>query len=183
MLYLEIEGSKRKCKVNLGNCALEMQQRATIETYLKGNKKGELSLKYDSFFRDYLMDIECITNIEIKDNQRSFIRNELKTIRHNRLSNSEAKRHRSEFVLAKKKLISEWEVKTAREWPKYTENVVSDKGKVLRRLGENYDIHHIIELCCNGPNEWWNVHPALFPHQHQNKIHRRGGYADILFGK
>ena len=45
-----------------------------------------------------------------------------------------------------------------------------------------YDAHHIIESSYGGPNQWWNMHPARFPDQHQQGIHRAGGPSNQIFG-
>lgn len=32
-----------------------------------------------------------------------------------------------------------------------------------------------------GPHEWWNMHPAKFPDEHQGGIHRKNSPAKKLF--
>lgn len=75
-----------------------------------------------------------------------------------------------------------WEEKTGQEWPKYSEDVLNEAGEVIRTAGQPYDAHHIIELSTSGPNEWWNLHPASFPGEHQNGIHAVGRLAKLIFG-
>ena len=79
-------------------------------------------------------------------------------------------------------LIQMWEEKTGTEWPRYTEDVFNEAGDVLRTANQPYDAHHIIELSTGGPNEWWNLHPARFPGEHQNGIHAAGSWAKKIFG-
>jgi len=43
--------------------------------------------------------------------------------------------------------------------------------------------HHIIESSYGGSNEWWNIHPARFPDQHQGGIHRANGPARSIFDR
>lgn len=47
--------------------------------------------------------------------------------------------------------------------------------------GDPYDAHHIIEQNYGGPHEWWNMHPARAPDQHQGGIHGAGSPARELF--
>jgi UPF0720 protein yxiD len=39
----------------------------------------------------------------------------------------------------------------------------------------------VIENSYGGNNEWWNIHPARFPNEHQAGIHRTGSPARELF--
>ena len=50
------------------------------------------------------------------------------------------------------------EEETLQKWP------VDEKGR-------RYQLHHIIEQQYGGEHEWWNIHPAKFPDQHQGGIH------------
>lgn len=75
---------------------------------------------------------------------------------------------------------NKWE-KNGQEWPTYTEPVLSKNGKVYLDIGDNYDLHHIIERKYGGPNTWWNSHPASNPTQHQGGIHGSGGIANEIF--
>lgn len=62
------------------------------------------------------------------------------------------------------------------------ENVISEKtGKIIRKKGDKYDAHHIIENTFGGEHEWWNIHPAKFPNEHQAGIHGTGLPANTLF--
>lgn len=47
--------------------------------------------------------------------------------------------------------------------------------------GKPYDAHHIIENKYGGDNEWWNIHPAKFPDEHQGGIHGAGSPSRELF--
>lgn len=62
------------------------------------------------------------------------------------------------------------------------ELVKSKRGKVLRNPTSPYDAHEIIPNMCGGPLEWYNIHPARWPNEHQGGIHRKEGVWNSLFG-
>ena len=64
---------------------------------------------------------------------------------------------------------------------RYAEDLLNEVGKVVRKKGQPYDAHHIIENKFEGPHEWWNMHPAKFPDEHQSAIHGTGSPANELF--
>lgn len=98
------------------------------------------------------------------------------------MSPIETAKHRAEFDKVKNKVIKEWEENTGQKWPVYNENVISEKtGKIIRKQGDKYDAHHIIENTFGGEHEWWNMHPAKFPNEHQAGIHGAGSPANTLF--
>jgi predicted ribonuclease toxin of YeeF-YezG toxin-antitoxin module len=76
--------------------------------------------------------------------------------------------------------IAEWERQTGQAWPRYAEDVLNAKGKVIAKKGQPYDAHHEIENIYGGPHEWWNLTPARFPDQHQGGLHL-DPIMDILF--
>ncbi|MFJ4374674.1 LysM peptidoglycan-binding domain-containing protein [Pseudomonas japonica] len=131
--------------------------------------------------RAYVRDIEAQTGTPLTDVQRNLLADDLRTNEYSRLSSVEAKKHRSEFNRVKNELVSEWESNTGKVWPTYAEPVLSKSGTVLRRAGQPYDAHHVIEASYGGPNTWWNIHPARFPDQHQGGIHRAGSPLRDIF--
>lgn len=133
-------------------------------------------------FQDYLKDVEETTNLEIIPLQREHIFKSLKN-NFSYISPENTKNHRKKFNKIKKQLILQWETMTKRDWPIYKKNILSKSGKIVREIGQYYDAHHIIEQSFNGPNTWWNIHPAKFPDEHQNIIHRVGGFAWRLFNQ
>ena len=134
--------------------------------------------------RRYIQDIQRITNRKIPANQIAELKNALRTTEYKKLPTTEVNNHRKEFNKVTNKLIEEWELNTNQTWPRYTENVYSKDGKrILRRAGEKYDAHHLIENSYGGDNKWWNIHPAKFPNEHQSGIHRSGGPSRKLFKK
>lgn len=79
------------------------------------------------------------------------------------------------------KLIDQWEKNTGQKWPTYSEPVLSRRGRVYIEKGDRYDAHHIIKNENGGPNEWYNIHPAKRPDEHQSGIHRKDGPEKRLF--
>jgi predicted ribonuclease toxin of YeeF-YezG toxin-antitoxin module len=99
-----------------------------------------------------------------------------------KLSGDELYTAKSEFNSKRKGLIEEWEKNTGKEWPSNTKDVMNKEGTaVLRKAGQPYDAHHIIEQSTNGPNEWWNLHPARYPDEHQGGIHAADKLANQIF--
>lgn len=70
--------------------------------------------------------------------------------------------NRKLFNSAKDKLIEEWEENTGEIWPRYEEDLLNEAGKIIRKKGDRYDAHHLIEISFGGSNAWWNLHPATF---------------------
>lgn len=133
--------------------------------------------------RAYIKDVEARTGRKIPENQRKLLEQDLRANKYQRLDAEAAAVHRTDFNRVKNDLISEWEKNTNQKWPRYSEDVLSKNGSVIRRVGQPYDAHHLIESSYGGPNKWWNMHPARFPDQHQGGIHRSGSPARDLFEK
>ncbi|MHC5436244.1 HNH endonuclease signature motif containing protein, partial [Listeria welshimeri] len=132
--------------------------------------------------RDYVKDIESRTGRELNKSQLEKIKEALRNKEYTKLSPNETKIHRRKFDSIKDTLIDEWEIQTGQKWPRYSEDLISEKtGKILRRKGDPYDAHHIIENSFGGEHEWWNMHPAKFPNEHQAGIHGAGSPASELF--
>ncbi|MBC1606023.1 hypothetical protein HCJ39_14995 [Listeria rocourtiae] len=132
--------------------------------------------------RSYIRDVEQQTSRKIVKIQVDALKNALRTKEYTKLTPAETTKHRVKFDGNKSKLITEWETKLEEKWPTYSENVYSDRnGKIIRRTGEKYDAHHIIENTFGGEHEWWNIHPAKFPNEHQAGIHGAGSPARELF--
>lgn len=130
----------------------------------------------------YLNDIKAQTGLAVTPKQQKLIDEALSKKDYTRLSTVESKEHRAQFNKVKNELITQWEKQTGQSWPRYTEDLYSKNGTLVRRAGQPYDAHHIIESSYGGPNQWWNMHPARFPDQHQQGIHRAGGPSNQIFG-
>ena len=135
----------------------------------------------DERLKIYIKDIENQTKREIPNVQKNKIEDVVHTQHFEKLSPEETRVARSEFNSQKSKLISDWEANTGQRWPTYEEDVVNERGAVLRREGSNYDAHHVIECSYGGPSEWWNITPARFPTEHQQGIHRKDSPASEIF--
>ena len=138
-------------------------------------------LKFNELFVSYLNDIEKYTNRQIDKIQRDLVKIAIDTRVFFRLSPEKSKAHRRSFSADKKQMIKEWEEHYSTKWPVYTEPVYTKNGKISRMTGGRYDAHEIIENSWNSPHKWWNIHPAKFPTEHQQGIHRKGGYCDMIY--
>lgn len=142
---------------------------------------GETSSLDGELLRSYIKDVKINTNRNITKNQLEKLKTALRENEYSKLEPRDVAKHRSEFNGVKNRLIKEWEENTGQNWPKYTEDVIGKNGNVVRKAGSKYDAHHIIENSYGGNNEWWNIHPARFPNEHQAGIHRSGSPANKLF--
>jgi hypothetical protein len=150
----------------------------------KGFKPKEIKNKLDiGLVKKYVKDIEFNTGKKIHKSQKEKLKDALRNKNYERLSPREIAKHRAEFNRKKNKLINEWEQNLGENWPRYKEDVIGKNGKVVRKAGDKYDAHHIIENSHGGDNEWWNIHPAKFPNEHQKGIHKADSPARKLFDK
>jgi hypothetical protein len=80
----------------------------------------------------------------------------------------------------KEALIKKWEEENGKEWPRYTEDVYTHNGKLIRRAGDRYDAHHIHPLSMGGKNEASNITPM-----HAEKHYDKQGVhsSDSPYGK
>lgn len=147
-----------------------------IENSEKNQNLGDdigKKVEFDSkLFQNYVSDIKSILGYRIPKDYCNSIKDYLHNNELKKLSSEETLRARLEFSLKKNKLIEKWEKETGKEWPRYKEDVKNSQGNVVRRAGDYYDAHHIIELSYGGPAESWNIVPARYPDKHQNGIHK-----------
>ncbi len=68
-------------------------------------------------------------------------------------------KRREEFNQKKEELIEEWEAKNGRAWPRYEKDVYSENGKLIRKMGQRYDAHHVQPLGMGGENTADNITP------------------------
>ncbi|WP_241138490.1 hypothetical protein [Bacillus mycoides] len=151
-----------------------------ISNLESGGVKGTGKIDYD-LAKDYIRDVESKTGLKLHKNQIEQLKAALREHKYEKMTPLETLKHRNKFNSVKNKLISEWEEKTGQTWPRYTEEVYDKKGRVARDIGQPYDAHHIIENNFGGPHEWWNIHPAKFPDEHQAGIHGKGSPSNKLF--
>ena len=133
-------------------------------------------------FTEYLDEIEKITKREIPAQQKELLDHALKENDYFKLDKTARDVAYREFQKIKKSLIQEWEINTGNKWPRYVDDVLNEAGAVIRKAGDYYDAHHVIELSTRGPNKWWNLVPASFPIEHQCGIHGAGSLARVIFG-
>ena len=97
-----------------------------------------------------------------------------------KLSPEETKNMRNDFDARKDDLKRQWEKKNGHQWPKYDHDVYSNKGKLIRRAGSDYDAHHIQPLNMGGKNEPENITPIhASAHYDRQGIHSN----DSPYGK
>lgn len=143
---------------------------------------GEIVGKYDwNLVKRYFQHIQEVTSRAVGQKQIDKLKDALRAKEYKLLSESDIAKHRVEFNSKKNQIIKDWERETGQEWPKYTESVYSKNGTEIRKPGDLYDAHHIIENKFGGDNEWWNMHPAKFPDEHQGGIHGAGSPSRELF--
>ncbi|MGG0334910.1 T7SS effector LXG polymorphic toxin [Priestia aryabhattai] len=150
------------------------------------NKQNDSMKDTSVFDRDlvkaYLKDVESKTRLKVHKIQVEFLKESLRNNKFEKLTPKETAKHRSRFTTSlKNKLIEEWEEKTNQKWPRYTEEVYDQTGEIARHIGQPYDAHHLIENNFSGPHEWWNIHPAKYPDEHQQGIHGKGAPSRMLF--
>ena len=133
-------------------------------------------------FSEYIDEIEKITKREIPAQQKELLDHALKENDYFKLDKTAKETVLKEYRKLRAELIQEWEKNTGNKWPRYVEDVLNESGAVIRKAGDYYDAHHIIEVSVGGPNKWWNLTPAKFPGEHQNGIHAAGKLASKIFG-
>ncbi|NMD72629.1 hypothetical protein HHO41_20535 [Bacillus sp. DNRA2] len=133
-------------------------------------------------FPEYLKEIEKITDRVIPKNQMDLIDKTIKDNDYFKLSPKETAEHRKEFNKVRNKIIGDWEINTGDKWPTYKKDVLDDEGIVLKKAGQPFDAHHVIENSVKGPHEWWNIFPVRFPNEHQGGIHAAESLANKIFG-
>ena len=173
-------GSKKVVK----EVSEEGGEKIAKETAEKITTKGikEVGEKIDKkLIPKYFQEVETITNREIKPQQMEKLQKALKEQDFVKLDSEKSCLHRKLFDNARDRLIDEWEKNTGDKWPVYKQDVLNDKGEVIRKAGQRFDAHHLIESSFGGPNAWWNLHPAAFPEEHQAGIHAANSLAKVIF--
>ena len=93
----------------------------------------------------------------------------------------EVARMREEFDDVKDDLRKEWEQVNNREWPRYETDVTNAEGKIIRKAGYRYDMHHIQPLKLGGKNEVGNITPLDI--KNHNEVHSADGSCNKLVAK
>ena len=100
----------------------------------------------------------------------------LKKYQFGSLSTKDSTAHRKDFKAPK--FIKEWEEKTGQKWPLYEKIAIKGGKKLIEDA--NYHAHHIIPVSHGGPNEWWNIYPAL-PVDHSTIHHGKDAVFKNIF--
>jgi hypothetical protein len=138
-------------------------------------------IKFDGRFKDYLSDVEKITGVDISYKQRKLLQEDIESHRYTKQTSEQNKIARQEFSKMRADLIEEWQHETGNKWGTYKDDLYSKNGKIIRCKGQRFDAHHLNELSYGGRPVWYNLHPARFPDQHQQSIHRKGGLCNKIF--
>ena len=163
--------------------AEEGAEKTAKETAEKAAVRGvkEVGEEMDrSLVPQYIKEVEKITSRDIPPNQMEHLQKALRENKFTKLSPEDTKPYKIEFNNLRDKLITDWEKNNGFKWPVYTEDIYY-KGEVVKKAGQRFDVHHLIESCFGGPNEWWNIHPAAFPYEHQLGIHGINSLANLVF--
>ncbi|MCB2362540.1 hypothetical protein LGL00_26605, partial [Clostridium estertheticum] len=154
-------GGEKKVELN--------KQQKDYNKAVEESKNGKgVSAKWHTYFND----IEANTGRTLTQEQKGLVIKEINSNPHNeKLIGQDYKNHRAAFNNQKESLISEWEKKTGQTWPTYENDVLSKNGKAYIKSGDKYDAHEIIPNVYDSSLEWWNLHPAARPGQHQGGIH------------
>ena len=149
-------------------------QTAKEAKLIKGaNNSSKLGFRKE-LAKDYIREIEKATGYNIPDTQRLLLKKDLQQNKYVKLEGKDKSRHRMLFNNDKDRLRREWVDHTKQDWPTYKEPYHGKRRKTeapVRDVGDYYDVHELIPNSHGGPLEWWNVHPARFPDQHQRIIH------------
>lgn len=145
---------------------IDVSGRLSDKTELYG-KKDEVNSR---IFHEYLADVKKFSAYELSSESQKKLEEYIKTNEIKKQPPAETIKKRVEFDRKKKKLIEQWEIENGKKWPRYEKDEVDEKGNVIRKAGDLYDAHHIIELSYGGPNESWNITPMKYS-DHQ-KLHK-----------
>ncbi|MDW8517270.1 T7SS effector LXG polymorphic toxin [Priestia flexa] len=172
----QVESLKEDSKIDKTTHSISVVENNT-------NRYSGTGVKINSdLIKRYIKDVEMRTSRKLSKNQIEKLKEALRNKEYQKLSPIETRKHRRAFNKIKDKLIEEWEIKTGQKLPTYSEDIISENtGEPVRRKGDKYDAHHIIENSFRGEHEWWNIHPAKFPNEHQSGIHGTGSPANELF--
>jgi len=123
--------------------------------------------------KNYVREVERITNLGVEGKQLNQLKQAMQQQEFKKLDYNSYTKHRKDFEKIKVKLRKEWEVNTGKKWPKY-EKAIGNK-----KIGDNYDAHHLIQVDHGGPNTWWNIHPANIGEH--SEIHGTGSITREIF--
>jgi hypothetical protein len=172
-------------KVDAKTARESAEARRLESAIAKQTKASKTAIIPKEKFDAYLDEVGRLADSRpIGDAQRRLLEEHRKSVKHGYLGPTLTKYKRGVFGTSKDDLIDEWEQQTGRKWPKYRKDVpaINPQAKAPnRRAGNRYDAHEIIPNSYGGPQEWWNIHPAYSPDEHQAGIHASGRLFKELF--
>lgn len=144
---------------------------------LEDNERYNPDKKLEKDTNDYFNDLKNRSEYPETISDRPFELNDLK-----RITPEENVLKREEFDDNKKGLKKDWEDRNGMDWPKYKEDVYSESGKPIRKIGDDYDAHHIQPLCLGGENTAENVTPmhASEHYDHKGVHSKESPYSQII---
>ncbi len=154
----------------------------TVENSSLETLKAQNEISRESVTEQELKRTEDAYNDEIREKAAAGEVNPTDVSKWKEVSAEECKAKRYEFKCNKNKIITDWEKKNGQEWPRYKEDVYSEKGKLLAKEGDKYDAHHIQPLKHGGENTAENITPIhKKDHDKVNGIHRANSpYAKLV---
>lgn len=122
----------------------------------KVEKKTEISQKevVDQLKSDYLDDVLSKSEYPETIDKAKAMQEDYR-----RCDSSETQRKRFDYNQMKSDLRRQWEMLNGTPWPRYANDVVDNRGIVIRRRGDRYDAHHVQPLELGGKNEPTNITP------------------------
>lgn len=130
----------------------------------------------NEIIKEYFLDLKEKSEFSNTIPDKTFKKSDLKKI-----SPEENAKMREEFDDKKELLREQWEKKHGCSWPIYKHDIYSEKGNLLRRAGDPYDIHHIQSLEMGGKNEVGNITPLhVDVHYDKKGVHAKESPYDKL---
>jgi len=131
--------------------------------------------KLEKVYSDYINDLKSRSEYPETISDSSFKPSDLRKITPEK--NAEM---REEFAEKKEQIKREWEQKNEIKWPTYKHDVYSSNGNCIRKVGWDYDMHHIQPLSLGGKNEVSNITPI---HANEHYDHCGVHSADSPYSK
>ena len=129
------------------------------------DKRIDINRVIDKKIKEYKADLERLVHypdtLKLSDIKKTMME---------RVTGEKLGKMREDFKSCKDRLITEWESKTGKEWPRYENNVYNKNGILIHKAGDRYDAHHVLPLSLGGLNVWSNITPMdCLKHQEIHK--------------
>jgi len=155
-----------------------------VAAYKPPVQQGLLPTQFSKLSRQYVLDMETRSGIQISQGQRYMLEVALRSQEFKKLSSMAKIAHGNIYKnpRVKDKIISQWETHTGQVWPVYLQDIFQKNGSIVYPAGSQVQAHHIIHQSHGGPHIWWNIHPLQYA-EHQLGVHKRGSPGEILHNK